>query len=170
MSADLHAKSHAVMPGTEKLITIPTQRQGPGAVMGDSVPYQLFLIRATDAIAVSRDPLPDFLLALLALDNATPGYLDCRGWICLHTGRLRCWGRQANIHYWATTARTAAGEFNCSGSAQAGHQPRSRARDTGAETLEPSRPGRTGSLVTSPLSPGEIFAGAQQRGGLEGPS
>lgn len=97
-------------------------------------------------IAVSRGLLPDLLLALLALDNATPGYLDVRGWICFHTGRLRYWGRQANIHYWATTARTAAGEFNCSGSAQAGHQPRSRARDTGAETLEPSRPGRTGSL------------------------
>lgn len=85
------------MPGTEKLITIPTQRQGPDAVMGDSVPYQLFLVRATDAMTVSRGrDLPDFLLALLALDNATPGCLDFRGWTCFHTGRLQYCGRQAN--------------------------------------------------------------------------
>lgn len=75
------------MPGTEKLITIPTQRQGPGAVMGDSVPHQLFLIRATDAMTMSRGrDLPDFLLALLAFHNATPACLDIRGWMYTDTG------------------------------------------------------------------------------------
>lgn len=48
----------------------PTQRQGPGAVMGDSVPYQLFLIRATDAMRCPGFSVSAFYMP--SLPSTTP--------------------------------------------------------------------------------------------------